>query len=157
MVFKRKDVIEAGYFNPQIRSGDTYLQLKIGQSKPAVVVPQGLTWWRRRRGNATEKLFQDNRYLAESFGYRLELLGENCPLTTHEIERAKVNLYGLYLRSLFRLIIRLKFGEVSYLWKKLKVPKSYVKSVFVPAQVNMFDDITGDAPLHTSSNSKATV
>lgn len=150
VLFKRKEIIEAGYFDLHIRSGDTYLQLKIGQSGSAVVIPDGLTWWRRRKGNATEELFKDNRHLAESFGYRLNLLNDKCPLLNDEIERAKINIYGLYLRLLGRLVIKFKFGEVNYLLKKLPVPRAYWKSVLIPSRMNFFGNISGDAPLHTS-------
>ena len=155
VVFKRKDIIEAGYFAAHIRSGDTYLQLKIGRSKPSVAIPQGLTWWRKREGNATSELFKDNRHLAETFGYRLKLLDEDCPLSTQEIELAKTNIYGLYMRMLIRLVLKLKFGEVNYLLKRLNIPPAYWKSILVPSKTQFFDHVTGDRPLHSSVNKTA--
>jgi glycosyltransferase involved in cell wall biosynthesis len=142
-------------FPKNIRSGDIYIQLKISQKYSGVVVPDGFTWWRRRAGNATEKLFSNDRHLAESINYRIDLLNGDCPLPEHEIEMAKRNIYGLYLRQLIRIIMRFKWTTVIFLLKNIKVPIGYYKCILIPSRHNYFGYITGDKPLHSDSNIKS--
>jgi glycosyltransferase involved in cell wall biosynthesis len=148
-VLFNREVLKSYPFPANIRSGDTYIQLKIAQKYAGVAIPEGLTWWRRRKGNATEKLFSNERHYAEMINYRIGLLNEGCPLPESEIERAKANMYGLFLRQLVRMIIRLKWSLVLFLVENVKVPARYYKCIFTPAQLNYFGNVTGDQPLHT--------
>jgi len=148
VLFKR-EVLRDYPFPTNIRSGDTFIQLKIAQNYTGVAIPDGLTWWRRRKGNATENLFRDQRYLAETINYRIDLLNDNCPLPELEKERAKVNIYGLFLRDLVRLTCRFKWAQVLFLVKRVHVPAKYYKCLFKPARLGYFNHVTGDQPLHT--------
>jgi glycosyltransferase involved in cell wall biosynthesis len=148
-VLFKTEVLKQYSFPYNIRSGDTYIQLKISQKNCALVIPEGLTWWRRRSGNATEKLFSDNRHLAESINYRIDLLNIDCPLPAHEKEWAKINIYGLYLRQLVRMILRFKWTTVFYLIRHIKVPLHYYKCLFIPSRHDYFKNVNGDKPLHS--------
>lgn len=148
VLFKR-EVLRAYSFPANVRQGDTYIQLKIAQTQTGVAIPEGLTWWRRRKGNATENLFRNESHLAETINYRIGLLNEGCPLPESEIEQAKVIIYGLYLRQLVRMVTRFKWSLVLFLVKRVHVPAKYYKSIFTPAQLNYFKHVTGDQPLHT--------
>jgi glycosyltransferase involved in cell wall biosynthesis len=150
VLFKR-EVLAAYSFPANIRSGDTYIQLKIAQKFAGVAIPEGLTWWRRRKGNATENLFRDERHLAETINYRIALLNEDCPLPEAEIEQAKVIIYGLFLRELVRMIMRFKWSLVLFLVKRVHVPSKYYKCIFTPARLNYFNMVIGDEPLHTEN------
>ena len=149
VLFKR-EVISEYSFPAEVRSGDIYIQLKIAQKHAGVAIPDGLTWWRRRKGNATENLFKDQRYLAETINYRLSLLNDGCPLPESEKEQAKANMYGLFLRELVRLSIRFRWAQAIYLMKRLHVPSAYYKCFFAPARLDYFKDVTGDQPLQTT-------
>jgi glycosyltransferase involved in cell wall biosynthesis len=144
-------ILKEYIFPDGIRSGDTYIQLKIGQSYPGVVIPDGLTWWRRRDGNATQRLFSDFRHLAESLNYRSALLGDGCPLSHEENEQARVNIYGVHLRIVFRLLLAGRFSDVFYLLRHAKVPGKYYLAVFRRSKQNYYAGITGDRPLQTDS------
>ena len=148
VVFKTA-VIKENPFPADIRSGDTYIQLKIAQRHSGLAIPSGLTWWRRRKGNATEQLFSDNRHMAETLNYRLDLLEEGCPLEESEKKWAKINIYGLFMRQLIRLLATLKIGEVAFLLKRIKIPVGYWKSLFIKSRHNYFENISGNAPLHS--------
>jgi glycosyltransferase involved in cell wall biosynthesis len=156
-VLFRKEILSAYPFPDGIRAGDTFIQLKIGQKYAGVAIPDGLTWWRRRKGNATEKLFRDERHLAETINYRIDLLCEGCPLPESEKEQAKLNIYGLFLRQLVKMILRFKWSLVLFLVKSVHVPANYYKSVFIPARLDYFKDVTGDQPLHTAFDSEEKV
>jgi len=156
-VLFKKEVLGAYPFPEHIRSGDTYIQLKIAQKYAGVVIPDGLTWWRRRKGNATEKLFSDERHMAETINYRIDLLNEGCPLPESEREQAKINIYGLFLRQLIRMFVRFKWSLVLFLIRKVQVPLNYYKCFFIPAKFGYFKYITGDEPLHTTFASEEKV
>lgn len=149
VLFKR-EVLKAYPFPENIRTGDTFIQLKIAQKHAGVAIPDGLTWWRRRKGNATENLFRDNRHLAETLNYRISLLNEDCPLPESEKEQAKINIYGLYLRQLVRMILGFKWSLILFLVKRVHVPPNYYKCVIKPSRLDFFKNITGDKPLHTA-------
>jgi len=142
-------VIKAEPFPLNIRSADSYMQLKIAQKYPVLIIPDGLTWWRRRTGNATSALMGNSKIIAETTNYDIELLGENCPLSAEDIERAKTNIYGIFLRLLFWLVVKGKFSEALFLKERVKVPSNYFKSFFIPRKMGIYQHVTGDDPLHT--------
>lgn len=130
-----------------IRTGDTFIQLKLAQTNAAVVIPEGLTWWRKREGNASSQVFKNKRYIAESVNFELHLLSEGCPLSKEEIEQAKINVYGTYLRILFRMILKAQFSELRYLNRKVKIPHSYYKSICKKSRRDYYSYLSGDQPL----------
>lgn len=130
-----------------IRTGDTFIQLKLAQTNAAVVIPEGLTWWRRRKGNASSQVFKDKRYIAESINFELRLLSEGCPLSKEEIEQAKINVYSVYLRILCRMLLKAQFSELRYLISKVYIPYLYYKSVFKKSKRNYYSYLSGDQPL----------
>ena len=142
-------ILKAEPFPQNLRLGDSYILLKICQTNPAVIIPDGLTWWRRRSGNATSQLLANSKHYAEKTKFYLELLNENCPLSVKEIEEAKINVYGIYLRLLFWQFAKGKFSEVIFLQRQIKVPLNYLHSFFIPRKSGVFKDATGDNPLHT--------
>ncbi len=148
LLFKT-EAIKKAPFPKGIRFGDSYIQLKLGQKYPSLVIPDGLTWWRRRSGNATSNLLSNSKHYAETTNVLLEMLDENCPLPANEIEEAKVNVYGIHLRMIFWLIAKRRFSEASYLKKQVTVPSQYFRSFFVPRKKGVFDHVSGDAPFHT--------
>ncbi|HTL07113.1 MAG TPA: glycosyltransferase family 2 protein, partial [Chitinophagaceae bacterium] len=106
-VFFNTDILKAAGLPVHVATGDTYIQLRLAQKYPALVIPDGLSWWRRRTGNATGKFFSNERGSAETIGYRLQFLNsKDCPLSPEEIEWAKNNIYGGFLRLLVRLFFR---------------------------------------------------
>jgi glycosyltransferase involved in cell wall biosynthesis len=148
-VLFKTEILKDYSFPEGIRSGDSYIQLKIAQQHPALVVPGGLTWWRRRKDNASHQLFSDNRHFAESIRYRSALLGEGCPLSEPEIKQAKINMYGVYMRQLIRLLFAGEFADLVYLVRHVKIPVKYWLRIFSRSKHNFYADLTGDRPLHT--------
>jgi glycosyltransferase involved in cell wall biosynthesis len=150
VLFKRSKIIENGYFPEHISTGDAYMQLKISLKNWAVVVNDGLTWWRRRRDSGTERFFKNETYLAEELNYKIDFLNDaSCPLNENEKDLAKIRIYGSYLRKLLRMIIKFKIKVVPYLLKNIKIPKRYYKSVLVRNNHLYFGSFYGEKPLHT--------
>jgi len=155
-VLFKTEIIKNYVFPLGIRTGDTYIQLKIAQKYPGVVIPAGLNWWRRRKAGASQQLFMDHRHLAESFQYRLELLSGDCPLPEAEMYQAKINIYGIYLRILIRLIFSAKIEDVVYLLKKVKIPRKYYFAIFRRSNHNYYSHVSGENPLHSELSVKPT-
>lgn len=150
VLFKRESIINTGYFPADIHTGDTYMQLKIAMNNSAVVISDGLTWWRQRNENASSRLFKNRRHMAETINYRLAFLNDpNCPLDEQEKRIGRNNLYGFYLRTIYRMIINLELKDVFFLWNKIKIPRGYLKAIFIRSRYNYFDTYNGDNPLHT--------
>jgi len=147
VIFKSA-VLRAHPFPASIRTGDTYMQLTIAQKHPVLLLPSGMTWWRRRKGNATEKLFSNSFHIAEMLNYRIEFINTS-PLYEAEKEAARINVYGVYLRILLRMIGKFRFRELSYLLKSVKVPSKYLKTIFIPSRFDYYRTITGDNPLNS--------
>lgn len=150
ILFKKEAIEQAGYFPPNITTGDTYLQLRIAMYHPMLLISDGLTWWRKRKGNATDNFFKDQRHLSELINYRIYFLNHpDCPLSAEEKEIAKTNIYGNYIRILFRMIFRFQFNHIAYLCRKIKIPFKFYRAVFIPSQRSFYEKIDGDNPLHS--------
>jgi glycosyltransferase involved in cell wall biosynthesis len=155
IVFNRCAIKRAGLFPTHIKSGDTYMQLKIASTEEAILISDGFTWWRKSLGNVTEKLspeysFKDYCHLANTNNYRIELLDDkNCPLEKNEIEIAKINIYGAILRTALRWILRGRFNKVYYLFQNIRVPSKYWITIFIRAKRDYFKNYSGDNPLHS--------
>lgn len=158
LVFKRESVIKAGLFRTDIKSGDTYMQLKLALTEPGLIISNGLAWWRRSSGQVTEKLIpdyseKDYSHLANTINYQVEMLNHpDCPLDANEIKKAKINIYGGCLRIALRWLIKLQFSKIYYLFKELHIPSEYYKAAFIPSKRNYFCNFSGDNPLQTSVN-----
>lgn len=148
-IFFKTSVIKNNPFPLHIKTGDTYIQLKIGQNHSVLLIPDGLTWWRQRSGNATSQLFVNYRYNAEKTNYQLDLLKKECPLDSLERDLAMKNVYGIHLRLVIRLFFRMRFSDSAYLFRQVQVPVSYAKSVFIPRIKGYFNKFNGNKPFHS--------
>lgn len=148
-VFFNLKILRSILFPENVVTGDTYIQLKMAKYYPSMVIPGGLTWWRKRTGNATERFFKSDKSYAEIFIYRLNFLMDDCPLSEQEIDIAKVNLYGSFLRLIFRYILKGKISKALFLFNSVNIPIKYYYSFFVRPRNNYFINLKGDDPLHT--------
>lgn len=131
-----------------LSSGDVYIQLRLTQKNPALIIPSGFSWWRKTEHNATSKLMKNKRYLAEVVKYEIELLSSiNCPLSENEVEIAKINIYGGFLRIIFREILFFKLKDAVYLLRLVKIPNYYWIAFFVPSKRDFYSNILGNKPL----------
>jgi glycosyltransferase involved in cell wall biosynthesis len=151
VLFERSKIIESGYFPEPMHTGDAYMQLKVGIKNGAVVVNDGLTWWRRRNGSASHRVSKNKSSFAEEINYRIDFLNDSsCPLNENEKKLAKIRVYGSYMRKLIRMLLKLKIRHVFYLLKNIKIPKDYYKSVLIRDNGFYFGRFTGEKPLRTT-------
>lgn len=111
ILFNRRALREAGGLSIDFKTGDTYVQGKIGMKYDVLLVSEGFSWWRRRPEQASEKILKDGTAAAEGFKYFYEfLLSDECPLKGSEFEDGIRNHLGNYSRILLRFLGR---GQVT--------------------------------------------
>lgn len=158
MVFNRKALIDIGLLPTEIKSGDTYIQIKLAQKYPTLLLADGLTWWRCSSGNVTTKLTReysasDYSHLASVLNYRVSLLDNlDCPLDFNDVIVAKENLYGSTLRYLFRFFIRLQWRKIFFFTIKSKVPYRFWYTILKPFHFKYFTEYNNDNPLFQEFN-----
>lgn len=138
LIFNRQAIIEIGGFdNKEIRFGDTYIQLKLGLIYGVLLIPEGFSWWRRTKGQASEKFLQDQfQFFNEENKYVPNMINETNHLSKNEKNQALINYYGNILRFCFRNFFSSRiFKSISYLIK-YKIPFRYYKSAFYAPKRN---------------------
>lgn len=107
LMFRTDALRQAGGFDRRYRSGDSHVQLLIGMTRRCLLVSDGLSWWRRTPGQASERLLRDDWLTAEATRYRLEMLSHAlCPLSPQERSQARTNVVGVFLRIVARYVLR---------------------------------------------------
>jgi glycosyltransferase involved in cell wall biosynthesis len=123
-----------GGLDPKIRTGDTYLCLRIAARYPCVLTWDGVAWWRERYGQAF-RAWADPTSAVEGLRYSLELLADkDCPLDTNEREMAVTNLCGTFLREILRRMMHGHIRESLKLLKGVSLPWKSWRNLFKPSQ-----------------------
>lgn len=150
ILFNREILLNVGAFaNRNIRMGDAYIQYVIGSKFPFVVVPDGFTWWRRARGQASADLVNDPLlFLFDSLQFVLPTLanvGNN--LSESEKQTAYYNIYGGYLRILIGNAFKLRFATIKRVVQNYPIPVRYLFCAFKRPQRAHYNIYTGEFPL----------
>ncbi len=115
--FKVKVLKELGGFSTKYKSGDDYVRLLMACHTPILLIQDGLVWWRKSPGQASEKLLNSYSRLIEPLQIKTRFLQEiSCPLNEVEKNRAKLKLKQKYQKLLLSLIKRLKFNDAGRLY-----------------------------------------
>jgi glycosyltransferase involved in cell wall biosynthesis len=139
---------DVGGLETRYSSGDTHVQYKIARDHKSLLISDGLAWWRRSPGQASEKMLRDHVLQLESLAYLNDALEDpRCPLTPAEIERARANLYGGFIRLVFRDALRGRLGHAIELLGKAKLPLRAWKYAFVPGDYSHPAGVTASRPL----------
>jgi hypothetical protein len=152
MLFSRDALIEIGLLPLNIKSGDTYTQLLLGQKFDTLLISDGHTWWRNSIGNVTSKLnpqysSKDYSHVAETLNYRVQLLGlQTCPLNSFEINLVKTNMFGSALRVVFKWFILLRFVKVFYFYQKVNFSLDFRSLLMRPKRM-YFREFDSSNPL----------
>lgn len=140
LIFNREAIIAIGGFdNNKIRFGDTYIQLKMGLIHGVLLIPEGFSWWRRTKGQASEKFLQDQfQFFNEENKYIPSMIKETKLLSKDEKNQALINYYGNMLRFCFKNIFSFQIiKSISYLIK-YNIPFGYYKSVLIVPKRNFY-------------------
>lgn len=111
VLFHREKFISVGGFSPFYKSGDDFARLQMAQHFPVVLIEDGLVWWRRSSGQASERLFQSYLGAIEPFEIKIHFLfSATTPLSAKEVKKAKRILRLKMFQTFKSLIRRRKFG-----------------------------------------------
>jgi hypothetical protein len=118
LLFRAQALRAAGGFDPRFRTGDTHIQFVLGAAAPVLLTSDGVAWWRRTPGQASEALLATHLAMSEWTAYSLELLARpGCPLDAAERRIATANVCGRMLRTALRYAMR---GRIAHAWRLLR-------------------------------------
>lgn len=159
-LFRTEVLREVGGFDTRYRSGDPYIQQRISLSHHSLFINDGLAWWRRRAGQASEVVNRDHISYLEGLEFNREFLSSpECPLTPDEVELALSNLYGGFIRIALRCVLQRRVGQAIRLLRKARIPLRAWRYALVPSRYPYLSDVTAERPLtcglHRSPFAKA--
>jgi glycosyltransferase involved in cell wall biosynthesis len=139
---------DIGGLDTRYSSGDTEVQYRIARDHKTLLISDGLAWWRRSPGQASEKMLRDHVLQLDGLSYLNDALDDpKCPLTTPEIGRARANLYGGFIRLVLRCAVHGRLGHAFELLQKAKLPLRAWKYAFVAGDYSHLSDVSASRPL----------
>lgn len=139
---------QAGGFDTRYRMGDMYIQYRVALEHSCLVISDGLAWWRRTPGQASERLLRDRWNAVEELWYIQDFLADpRCPLTHDEIEVACANLYGGFIRLTFYMAAGGRPLQAMRLLRAARLPRRAWRYTFVPGRYPHLSNATAAAPL----------
>lgn len=148
VIFRREALLKVNIFDDKkIKGGDAYLQYKIGSNFPSVLIPAAFSWWRRRKGQASEKLLinvlniftEDNRF-------KVKILENTSYLSPAEKKIAFRNYHGNIYREIIRQTFKLHFYSVFNYFKNNLFEMTNFKAVFYKQKRNFYSRYDGENP-----------
>lgn len=137
--FDRKDV----------KVGDSYIQYKIALFYESVLIPNGFSWWRRRKGQASEELLKDSlSYIIENLKFMPALLEQaklSC-LEPQEANQIEINYYGNILRYCIKKSVFLDVKSIKFLWDNRKLFYPYCFTIYRRPLRNYLNQYSGENP-----------
>lgn len=121
LLFKRSALLRVGGFDVNYRCGDTEVQYRLALDGLLLLIPDGLAWWRRTPGQASEKLLKNGLCDRQLFLLKLDLINKNAfSFNEQDLSIAKSNLIGSFLRGLLYSCLRCDYTKVSVLSTAIK-------------------------------------
>lgn len=98
--FNRERFLELGGFSPQYQSRDYYARLLMAANFPALIIEDGLVWWRNTTGSASEKLLKSFNGAFEPLVIKHYFLNATSLLNQEEKNRAFKRLNNSFFKIL---------------------------------------------------------
>ena len=132
LIFRKSTILSIGGFDrTDIKIGDLYIQLKIGLSFGVVLIPDGFSWWRRNKGQASETLLKNNfLYFKQLCLFWPQFINNTTLLSDSEKNIALQNFYGNILRFSLRNIFKFRFLQVVPFLRIIKIPFKFYLSIY---------------------------
>ena len=154
LMFRTARLRAIGGFDPRYRSGDAHAQYRLAARDPCLLVMDGISWWRRTPGQASQALLQDGWLAAESTRYALESLDDpGCPLSPDEIGAARANAIGIFLRIAARYALRGRLRHARALLSAAGIRPRDWRYLFRPSRRPYLADVTAAAPVRLRMDS----
>ncbi|MEP6951264.1 MAG: glycosyltransferase family 2 protein [Ginsengibacter sp.] len=149
-VFNTKLLKLIGGFHASHLIGDIYVKRKLALASNVVMIPEGLSYWRRSENQASSRAHKNYRVFIDMHNINMEiLLDKNLPLSEEIREIAQVNvkisevkrlventLLKGRIRDFFMLCKRLGFSiaDLKYLFKKGNYSYKPIHDISIPLQ-----------------------
>lgn len=147
LLLRTDSLRNVGGLSTRYKSGDTYIQYRIALKHNCLLISDGLAWWRRTPGQASEKLLRNHDLALEGLQYRLEALrSKECPLSGEEIERAEANIYGGFIRLVIRSVLKGRIAHGLNLLRKARIPLQAWKYLLVPGRYTYMSEVNAARP-----------
>lgn len=151
VLFRTEALRQVGGLALEYRTGDTYIQYRLALEHPVLLISNGLAWWRRTPGQASEKVLRDYDGVLDKLRFSRNLLAhENCPLTESEIAKAFINLYGGSLRLAFYFVLWGRPRHAIRFLRDAKIPVHAWLYFFTPGSYPYMADVNATNPMTMS-------
>lgn len=148
LMFRTDALRAAGGFDARFRSGDTHVQYRLASRHDCVLVSDGISWWRRTPGQASQALLRDGWLAAESARYTREALdGPDCPLAPGEAQQARANVAGVFLRIVARYAARGRVSHALALLRASGLPAGDWRHAFTASRRPYLAEVTAAHPI----------
>jgi glycosyltransferase involved in cell wall biosynthesis len=148
LLFRTSSLRAVGGFDPRFRSGDTHIQYSLGMRGNALLIGEGLAWWRRYPGQASEVLLRDRWGVAEVARYGREILAHpDCPLTPDEKRVARANVARPLLRAVARYACAGRLMHAARLLRSARLPVAEWRFVIARNRRPYLGEIDGRDPV----------
>lgn len=132
----------------RIRGGDAYIQYKLGAQYDTLVIAAGFSWWRRRRGQASEILLQDSfNIFSDDNKFKVKILEETTHLLPAEKKIAYENYYGNILRYIIKSLLKFKLAKTVEFISNHPIPFRHFKSIVTRQRRSHYQNYNGENPL----------
>ncbi len=148
LLFRTNRLREVGGLPTKYRQGDLAIQYRIALEHHSLMICDGLAWWRRTPGQASEIVLKDHRGWIETLKFRKDfLLLPNCPLTVQERRIALTNAYGLFLRVVLRYLLKGRWVHAAFLLRHSGIPPGAWSCALIRAQLHYPACVKASSPL----------
>jgi glycosyltransferase involved in cell wall biosynthesis len=147
LLFRTSALHAVGGLSTRYKTGDTYIQYQVGLKYSSVLISDGLAWWRRAPGQASQAVLHNHLNWLESLEFKRALLADPaCPLTARERQVALSNLYGSFLRLVFAQVRRSRLRHAYWLLAQARIPKQAWSCMFIPSRNSYLRSVTAMNP-----------
>jgi hypothetical protein len=149
LFFRTLPLRALGGFDLRYKCGDLRIQYALGMRSNVLLINNGLAWWRKRPGQASEPLRDSGRAIAELWRCSRELLEDpGCPLTHAERAISRENMSRLVLRQSMKLLLRGQVRDARRLAFETGVPIDEFRFLVGPYKKSYLREVTGEHPIH---------
>lgn len=151
LLFRTQALRSQGGFDLRFRTGDTHIQLRLASRESALLVSDGIGWWRRKPGQASEALHAERWGVAEYTRYAFELLDDpSCPLAEEEIRVAKANLARMAIGSVAHFARRGRLRHAMRLFEASGLRWADARFLFARERRPYLREVSGANPIGPS-------
>jgi glycosyltransferase involved in cell wall biosynthesis len=145
-VFEVATLRQAGGFSTSYAIGDTFIKKKLALTCNVLLVPTGLSYWRRSKNQASQRASKKYRTFIDLYRIHQEVLSDKrLPLSNSEKHTARVNIRISQVKLVIsNTLLKGRIGDFFTLMKALKVSIKDIPLLFKSGNYThqMVDDVS---------------